>query len=254
MSVQINTTYIYDRGINTFVERLPSIFETEGTTLFRGRNWLKAFQIDQRTVVVKRYKRPNWLNAWIYSFFRKTKAQRAFQNAITLLERGVKTPYPIAYIETKNRVGQLIFCYFISDITHDTSVKALVEQKPFDQFLAQAFLDFLIYLHDHGILHNDLNPTNVLYHKKQDGQLEFSLIDNNRMQFKKEPCTPVERLDNLKRFTNRMDLYLFFVWKYADIKQWDPQHTLYIAMKLRNAYDTKRKRRKRFASQIRHWF
>lgn len=48
---------------------------------------------------VKRYRVPIFINRIAYTFFRKSKACRAYNNAFEVIKRGFETPESIAYIE-----------------------------------------------------------------------------------------------------------------------------------------------------------
>ena len=62
------------------------------TTLYKGRNTVKSFCVDGRTLVVKHYKRPNPVQRVAYSFFKKSKAARAYLFAAMLRERDSTRP------------------------------------------------------------------------------------------------------------------------------------------------------------------
>jgi len=69
---------------------------------------------DGTLVNAKRYCLPHLLNRLVYSTgLRKPKGLRAFTYPTRLLERGIETPEPIAYIEQR-RCGLLGLSYFVS--------------------------------------------------------------------------------------------------------------------------------------------
>ncbi len=77
MKIGINPKYA-DKEMQSFLKKLPEIFEVEGETLHAGRNTLKCFVLPStHRVVVKRFKKPNFIQTIAYSFFLKTKAMRA---------------------------------------------------------------------------------------------------------------------------------------------------------------------------------
>ena len=63
------------------------------------RNVVEKVCMQGKDYVVKTYKRPNFFNRLAYTYLRKSKAKRAFLNALHLLELGIETPAPVAYIE-----------------------------------------------------------------------------------------------------------------------------------------------------------
>ena len=96
MKIVINPLY---KEFQTFIATLPEVFEQEGEIIFQGRNVLKRFQIKGISFIVNRFKRPNWINRFIYVSFRSSKATRSYLNGLRLVEFGINTPYPVAYIE-----------------------------------------------------------------------------------------------------------------------------------------------------------
>ena len=112
---QINDKYAAMQEVQTFVAHLPALFEAEGIELFaNGRNVLKVFEVVKEhpvlgKVVVKRFHARNLFQTIAYSTFTKSKAERAFQNGLLLLQCGLSTPEPIAYVEERNG-GMLRYC------------------------------------------------------------------------------------------------------------------------------------------------
>ncbi len=54
-------------------------------TFCNNRNKVDLASLDGKPVVVKKYKRTNLLTGIIYTFFRKSKARRAYEHALRLL-------------------------------------------------------------------------------------------------------------------------------------------------------------------------
>lgn len=210
IKTKINPKY---SQLGSFIERIHDAFEQEGQIIFQGRNVIKSFvlQVDgkEQTVIVKRYKRSNFFQKIGYSFFRSTKACRAYENAIELMHRGFSTPEPYGYVETRKN-GFIDYCYFVSDVddSHPIS-EQLNDIEEFNQVMAKDYARFVAQLHQKGILDIDLNSGNVLFHPLADGHYTFSLIDINRMKFYGEnECPPLsECMENLTRFTGRMDVF-----------------------------------------------
>lgn len=77
------------------------------------------------------------------------------------------------------------------------------------------FARFTALLHSKGILHHDLNATNVRVTVK-DTKVTFSLIDINRMKFasKAVSFSLQEKLENLTRFSNFDTSYRHFITTY----------------------------------------
>lgn len=222
------------------VQRLPEIFDTEGVTLYRGRNVVKRFDTPYGTWVVKRYKRPNAVQRVAYTFFKKSKAERAYRYSWLLLERGIDTPRGIACILQK-RGGLLQDSYFVSTFCNWPPLyPALVDTRRYDPQLAERLAAFLAGLHRQGVLHGDLNLNNILYTA---GGTRFAVIDTNRSVFKQNPSRH-ECLDNLKRVTHRRDLLQDIVGRYARLRGWPPQPCIDTVVKAVEQFE-KRKRLQR---------
>lgn len=218
MRIKINPKY---NQLGSYIERIPDVFEQEGTAVFQGRNVIKSFVVSADegdvTLVVKRYKRPNIFQKIGYSFFRSTKACRAYENALELQRRGFSTPEPYGYIEQRKK-GLVDYCYFISDVddSHPIS-EQLNDIEEFNHALAEDYAHFVARLHQKGIIDIDLNSGNVLYQQQADGHYTFSLIDINRMTFYADTEYPplAECMENLTRFTGRMDVFEYVAREYV---------------------------------------
>lgn len=230
-------------------------FEETGTTIHAGRNVIKLIDTEEGEIVVKRFRKPDFLQKIIYTFFRKTKAFRAYRNGNELIKRGFSTPQPISYIETK-KCGFIDYCYYVCGIDNNPPIEDLTDRNDWDRELAADFAVFVAKLHSKGILHHDLNDTNVLYNKDKEGRFSFSLIDINRMRFyplgKDVPLK--ECLDNLTRFTGRIDLFQYVVEQYAKERNLDIESTVKVGLKIKTVHDRNWYRRKRFTNKLKKLF
>lgn len=239
MKVVIHPSY---QHLKSFVYDLPSVFDSEGTLLYKGRNVVKRYQVDGIDLVVKRYKHPNLIQRIAYTCFKPSKTARAYNYAALLREKGVDTPHEIAYIEIfKNHLfttGYFVSLYYgypptsvELDITEfnikfsDPLVSNVAATYPADQTkkfnypLADSLSAYFVELHSKGILHGDLNLSNILYYQEPDKRYHFCVIDTNRSIFK-ESLTPDECLKNLKRTTHRRDVLIYLVSQYARLRNW----------------------------------
>lgn len=240
MKIIINPQY---QSAQSFISQLPEIFQNKGELIFKKRNEVKRFYTDHGEWIVKRYKTPNIFQQLAYTFWRKSKAERAFLYAEKLLSLGIDTPIGIAYLEKRKGIW-FDDSYFISMACPYPPVFQLLIEKPdFDKELADALTLFFVKLHQKGILHGDLNLDNILYHIDDKCEYHFSVIDTNRTLFKSKP-TPKECLDNLKRVTHRRDLLQYIVEKYAEIRRWDATNCTQQVIKALDKFE-KKKRLKR---------
>ena len=258
-------------------------FENTGRVLFSGRNEIRLVNIDGEDVVVKRFKRPNLFQKIIYTFFRKNKAYKSYHNGVELVARGFCTPRPIRYEETK-RMGLIDYCYYISSYMPLPPMEDWSDRDDWDAEMATRFAQFVARLHTKGVLHNDLNDTNVrtlittnplfviptersggvnlTSSTREPSELSvpsddmFCLIDINRMQFYPQNCEiPLkERLRNLTRFTGRLDLFEFVVREYAKTLALPIEETVNLALKIKTTHDRNWYRRKRFTGFFKKMF
>ena len=177
--IYINPFY---SNLNEFINQIPTSFKKIGTVLLSGRNEVRLVNDDRFPLVVKYYKKITFINRIIYATFRKSKAQRAFENSKFLLMNDISTPQPIAYINIY-RYGVLYQCYYISVFTFYKPLRELLE-LPISESEEdlKAFARFTYHLHRAGILHDDFTTENVLYQYNY-RVIDFLLIDNNRMRF-----------------------------------------------------------------------
>lgn len=254
--IEISTEYKDYKQINEFVKNIPVIFDNQGTLLYNKRNTIKSFLIQStedsplQKIVVKKFKNPIFFQSLAYSFFRSSKAARAFNNATELRKRGIKTPIEIAYREDyQNKL--LKSSYVITDFTDGQPIRDFfMAPNGFNHIVAEKFAHFAVELHLKGILHHDLNSTNVLYHQSEQGSY-FSVIDINRMEFRKpeKTLTPHECFNNLTRFTGLMDLYEYVLQHYIKYRNWD-KDLIVNAIKIKKNHDKRRIRKKTFFNKV----
>ena len=67
MKIVINPQYKY---LNDFVENLSEEFDHSGKYIYRERNEIKEFSVDDNCVIVKSFKIPHFINKVVYTNFR----------------------------------------------------------------------------------------------------------------------------------------------------------------------------------------
>lgn len=247
MRTTVSPDYEHIRG---FIASVPRLFDRgEGTLLFSGRNEVRLFRHGDVCLVAKRFKRHDIVKQAIYTFFRKDKARRAFENAAAIRARGFDTPAPIAYIEDI-RGGMIRQVYYICEYTDMRPVRdELIEKEPYNARLAAEYARFVASLHQSGILHRDLNSTNTLYRCDGNGY-RFQLIDINRMTFYDgKPVPKAERMENLTLLWRPDDMYMDVLEKYAAACGWTPEdidRAVYVKLR----HDRRWTRRKKFTGGL----
>lgn len=207
MKTIINPKY---SALGQYIAQIPQLMEHEGDTLHAGRNLIKVLRAPDGTLLnVKRYHRPSFFNALVYSTaLRKPKGQRAFEYPARLLAAGVDTPEAVAYIEER-RWGVLRHSWLVSiqcPYRHRLYELAEAPAGTYEP-LADALAAMTARMHEAGMLHRDYSPGNILW-DVADGNTVFSVVDINRMRFGKvtlhDGCANFARLWGPKKFFERL--------------------------------------------------
>ena len=220
-----------------FIRQIPRLIdEGEGTIVYDGRNRVVRLEHEGETMMVKCFKRVNIIQQIVYTFFRKSKAKRAFLFAGEFSKRGISTPQRIAFLEEK-RWGLFLKGYFVSKEVEGTECHLLLrEVKEFSPQLADAVMKQTLLMHSKGILHGDLNLSNFLCVEKS-GNYYFNMIDINRSRFCDGYPSNNDCLKNLVRTTHRRDLYEYLIASYARQRGWDEEETVQQAVALLDRFE-----------------
>mgnify|MGYP003583864502 FL=1 len=192
-------------------------FETSGTLFGNGdRNTIKLFDLNGQSINIKSFKIPNLINKIAYRYFRKSKARRSFEYATTLLEKGIGTPQPIAYLENYNWLGLTSSFYVSEHLVTELTFRELVEipEYPENEIILRQFTQFCFDLHEKGIEFLDHSPGNTLIKKVGDQKYAFYLVDLNRMNFHTTMDFDM-RMKNLSRLTPKKEMIAIMSEEYA---------------------------------------
>ena len=209
------------KDIEDFILTIPSIFEKgEGKVIYKGRNELREFECSGKSFIVKSYKKPNIVNKFIYGIFRPSKAKRSYENALKLLEIGVGTPFPVAYINVRKC---LLFdkSYFISLKSECSHVyKELIYNKFDEEELVMREIGRITaIMHNKGYAHRDYGCGNILFEKNGNG-VKIDLVDLNRMYIGtvdlKSGCRNFERIPANNKMQEQM------AQEYAKLRNFNP--------------------------------
>jgi len=121
------------------------------------------------------------------STFIPSKALKSWRGSNALLEREIKTPLPIAYLEKRKSIF-LDQSFFLSEMEKDVEeIRGLFLKFPDNELreILKSVASFLSYCHEKGILHRDLSDGNILVRKTESNKFVFNLIDTNRIRVKK---------------------------------------------------------------------
>ncbi len=166
----------------------------------QDRNSLKIFNLNGKTINIKSFRIPNFVNQITYRFFRKSKAQRSFEYANKLLSLGIGTPQPIAYYEFTTHFLFKKSFYISQQLDDDLTYRELTLDLDYPEHekILRLFTRFTYNLHENNINFLDHSPGNTLIKKNED-KYEFYLVDLNRMQFK--PMDFETRIKNFSKLT-----------------------------------------------------
>ena len=239
--MMINKKYEH---LREWLERLPEDFEHLGEVIYDKRNQLRVIEAPDGTLVnAKRYCVPHAVNRVVYSLgIRQPKGRRAFLYPTRLLDRGIDTPEPIAYIEPRNGIGLLQESYFVSiqsPLRHTLYEFGDAQEGTYEE-MAQELGRFTAMMHDREVLHLDFSPGNILWDKDDKGY-QFSVVDINRMRFGqvdiKDGCAALRRLWGPKRFIELIARH------YARARAFDEEEAVRLTMQARTAFWTRYRRR-----------
>ena len=227
------------KNLREYVAQIPRRFEDEGKTIYQGRNLIKVFDAPHDMQInVKRYRVPAGINRLVYSLgIRKPKGLRGYQYPRLLLEKGVETPEPIAYIEDRKR-GLITYSYLLtvqSKLQHTLYEFGNAPQELW-QPMVEPLASFAAKIHGHQLMHRDFSPGNVLW-DVVDGTYQFSVVDINRMYFgevdMKQGC------ENFARLWGPKEFFCQLIRKYASIRHFNEEEALNIALAARKRFWTR---------------
>lgn len=217
----------------------------DAAVIYKGRNTVYALKRGDDNINIKAFHRPSLFNAFVYTLFRKSKADRSFANASRLIQLGINSPTPIGYGEERDR-HRLLRSYYFSNQLASQNMRDW-EQKPDCEPLLRAFAQEIVKLHQAGVWHKDFSPGNILYTGNADEGYTFYYIDLNRMKFDvtdRAKLMSMFRAINLSHAeTERIARY------YAEAAGLNPDETARVALNELDKY-LAGKRRKRWLKKL----
>jgi hypothetical protein len=237
------------------IQQIISSFDSSGELFGNGdRNKIKLFDLNGKIVNVKSFKIPHFINKIAYKYFRKSKAKRSFEYANKLIELGIGTPEPIAFVEFSSLLG-LENSYYVSEhLLCDLTYRELVEVPDYpdrDNILRQ-FTKFSFDLHEKGIEFLDHSPGNTLIKKNANGNYNFFLVDLNRMEFHNEMSFET-RMKNLCRLTPLKEMVATMSNEYAKYYN-EPEEKIFNTLwEDTSDFQEKFYRKKRLKKKLKFW-
>ena len=182
------------------------------------RNTIKNVTAQNLDLNIKSFKVPHLVNRIVYSFFRKSKANRSFEYANDLIKKGINTPKPYAYFEYSD-LNLLHKSYYVSEqLSYDLTYRELTTDLNYPDYdtILREFTRFTFDLHEKGVNFLDHSPGNTLIKKNDNtGKYDFYLVDLNRMNF--HVMSFEDRMKNFAKLTSRKDMVAVMSNEYAKL-------------------------------------
>src|SRR5690606_33425971 len=127
----------------------------------------------------KSFKKPNFINTFVYRYIRASKAKRSFEYGLRLRANNIGTPEPIAYAEFNNGIGLGRSFYVCKHISSEYIYRDLVENPNLENHeeILRAFTRFCFQLHEAGVEFKDHSPGNTLIKIGINTDYTFYLVD-----------------------------------------------------------------------------
>ncbi|MGB1211157.1 MAG: lipopolysaccharide kinase InaA family protein [Lacinutrix venerupis] len=246
----VNPKYqMHTKALDSLIENYKTQGEAFGN---QDRNSLRLFKLEDKTLNVKSFKKPNLVNKVVYKFFRKSKAQRSFEYANKLKALSVGTPDPVAFYEKKDGLffGE---SYYISEqLNDDITYRELTTDFTIPNYEAilRAFTKFTFNLHEKGINFLDHSPGNTLI-KFNNGNYKFYLVDLNRMIF--ENMSLKKRIKNFAKLTIHKSMVEIMSDEYAKLVNEDYNKVFNLMWQETQAFQESFHRRRRLKNSLKFW-
>ncbi|MFB3387292.1 Kdo domain containing protein [Flavobacterium sp. LAR06] len=231
-------------------------FNSSGTLFGNGdRNKIKLFDLNGKTINIKSFKVPNIVNKVAYKYFRKSKAKRSFEYATILLEKGIGTPQPIAFLENFTSIGLKDSYYASEHLVTELTYRELVEvpDYPDHDTILRQFVKFTFDLHEKGVEFLDHSPGNTLIKKVDENKYDFFLVDLNRMNFY-DSMSFEQRMNNFSRLTPQKGMIATMSNEYAKFYTDKPESEIFEKMwKATSDFQEEFARKKRLKKKLKFW-
>ena len=195
--------------------------------LHKGRNRVGTLPLSQKNgkrveIVIKEF-HSRGVNK-LKSIFLRGKAFKAWSCAHALLERGIETPFPVAYLEKRKNLFLDRSFYLSERIIGVEEIRSLFRNLPPPELqnLVIFLSSHLLSCHKKGILHRDLSDGNILVKEDNKRRYKFYLIDTNRIKIKRR-INLLQKIKNLIRLGIPPHAQRFFLAKYLgsrDVKKY----------------------------------
>jgi tRNA A-37 threonylcarbamoyl transferase component Bud32 len=200
--------------LESYVNAMPVSFDGIDEILKNNRNDIRVAHVGGHKLVIKSFKGMYFLNRMVYSLFRKSKARRSYEVSWELQKRGFNVPDPVAFVD----------CYHWFFLTQSYFISLYQEHKTFAEVLGSdtgkeemlnRFAQFTFNLHAAGIRHDDYSNGNVLCSLDGNHDIDFSLVDLNRVVFRNVSYS--DGIRNLSKLHFSMEELSRLIRRYAEL-------------------------------------
>ena len=164
MKVHIHPHYA---AYESYIRAIPSEEYEREEVYCNRRNTVERVRFGDKDFVIKKYKRPALINCLIYTWFRKSKAQRAFEYAELFSATGNRDrPSGSLYRNQKEWFLPHRILYFrIPPYPLVTDMFGTEMEEEEKKRLRHDLVDFTLQLHLNKVLPLDYNPKNIFSKK-----------------------------------------------------------------------------------------
>lgn len=180
IKVRVNPKYDY---ISAEIHNLPAHNYKVERVFCSNRNTVELVRFGYEQFVVKRFKRPTLANCVVYTWLRKPKTCRAYDNALWLSGIGVETAEPVACVESYKH-GFFHTGWFVSQYLPYKSVREVYDSLTSQNLRRRFAVDFFSFVENlfrKHITNRDFNTGNFLAYATPHG-FQFAMIDMNRLK------------------------------------------------------------------------
>ncbi|MCE3237175.1 MAG: hypothetical protein K0R24_156 [Gammaproteobacteria bacterium] len=154
-------------GLNDKSYHDASLFSVKAVLKQDKKTELILIDCNGTLLVIKHYRMPD-LAYHIRRLFFESRAARNWKNAQRLVQWGIATPVPVAYIERRFFFLRRESFYITEYIQGQCLCEALPHcSEEIQTILAEKVINFLKILHQKGFVHGDMKCTNMIVIKKE---------------------------------------------------------------------------------------
>lgn len=170
-------------GIAESALNIDALFSSSDKVLHRARNVIKEVPYDGTNLIIKSFRIPGLWGRLVYTFFRRSKARRSFEYSLSLNDKNIKVPAPVACVECYES-GLLKSSFYLSEkFSYDCTLHEVLRDEMFScETVLPEVARFAYAMHQQGFLHLDFSPGNILV-KETNGTYQLAMVDVNRMRF-----------------------------------------------------------------------